>query len=164
MDNEHHLEVGHGARGADRVEVALHELAIPAPLRVLPPPHGRHVVSLEGQAEFIHMLGSKPGEGNGEVEPHSHLPATVVGKPVELLVGLLAPLAGQDLEVFKRRRVDRRETVGAVDAAGHVQHPLPDEGLGRQVVAETLEGAWLDHVVTTGPCPAKLRGSEGAAA
>jgi hypothetical protein len=40
----------------------------------------------------------------------------VVGEPVELLVRLLAPLAGEDLEVFQRRRVDRREAVGAIDA------------------------------------------------
>ena len=145
VDHEHHLQIGHGARGADRVEVALHELAIPAPLGVLAPPDHGHVIPLERQAEFVDVLGGEPGEGHGQVEPHPHLAATVVGEPVELLVGLLAPLAGEDLEVFERRRVDRREAVGAVDAAGDVEHPLPGEGLGREMVAEAFERAGLDH-------------------
>jgi hypothetical protein len=145
VDDEYHLQVGHRTRRADRVEVALHELTVPATLSVLAAPHRRHVVALEGQPQVVEVLGREAGEGNGEVEPHPHVAAAMVLKAVQLLVGLLAALAGEDLQVFERRRVDRRETVGAVDAAGDVEHALAGQGLRRQVVAEALERAWFNH-------------------
>ena len=150
MDDEHCLEVSHGARRADRVEVALHKLAIPAPLRVFTPPHRRHVIPLEGRAKHPNVLSAEPGEGHGEVKPQSHVAATVVLEAVELLVGLLAPLAGEDLQVFKRRRVDRREAIGAVDAAGDVENLFAGQGLCGQVVAKALERAGFDEAAGFG--------------
>ena len=145
MDDEHRLEIGQLARRPDRVEVALHEFTVAAALRVLAAPHRRHVVALEGEPELADVLRAEPGEGHGEVEPHPHLAPPVILEVVELLVGLLAPLAGEDLEVLKRRRVDRHEAVGAVDAPGDVEDLLAGQGLGGKVVAESLQGARFDH-------------------
>ena len=145
VHDEHHFQVGHGAGRADRVEVALHELAVAAPLRVLPPPDGCQVIPLEWQPQFVHVLGGEPGEGHGEVEPHADVAATVILEAVELLVGLLASLAREDLEVFQRRRIDRREAVRPVDPPRDVENPFPHERLRGQVIAKSLERAWLDH-------------------
>ena len=70
--------------------------------------------------------------------------AAVVLELVELLVGLLAPLAGEDLQVLQRRRVDRAEAVRAVHPPGRVDQPLARDHRLRQVVAEALEGAGRD--------------------
>ena len=164
VHDEHRLQVGHGARGADRVEVALHELAIPAPLRVFTPPHRRHVIPLEGRAEHPDVLGAEPGEGHGEVKPQAHVAAAMVLEAVELLVGLVAPLAGEDLEVFERRRVDRREAVGAVDAAGDVENLFAGQGLRRQVVAKALERTGFDEAAGFGHAVNLLYASTGRSA
>ena len=91
------------------------------------------------------MLGGEAGQRDREIEPHPHLAATVVGEAIELLVGFVASLAGEDLEVFKRRGVDRHKAVGAVNAPRDVEDPLPSEGLRGEMIAETLERAGLDE-------------------
>ena len=93
----------------------------------------------------MHVLGGEPREGHGEIEPHAHLPAAMVGEAVHLLVGLLASLAGEDLEVLERRRVDRGEAVGPVHPPGDVEDSLAGQGLRRQVITEALQGARFDH-------------------
>ena len=93
----------------------------------------------------MHVLGREPGERHGEVEPEAHVAAAVILEAIELLVGLVAPLARQDLEVLERRRVDRRKAIRPVDAAGDLQNPLSGQGLSRQMVAKSLERAGLDH-------------------
>ena len=50
VDHQHRFDVGHRRERADRVEIALHELAIAAALRVLAAPHRRDVVALERRA------------------------------------------------------------------------------------------------------------------
>ena len=111
MHYQHRLEIGHRAGGADGVEVALHELAVAAPLGILTPPDSRQVVPLEGCAEAGDVLGCKTGKRYGQVEPHTNIPSPVVGEPVELLVGFFTALASEDLEVLKRRGVDRGKAV-----------------------------------------------------
>ena len=145
MHDEHHLQVGHGACGADRVEVALHELAVAATLRVFTAPDRRHVVPLERRAENSDVLGAKPGKRHRQIEPHADLAAAMVGEAIELLVGLLAPLPREDLEILQRRRVDRRESVGAVDAAGDIEDFFAGQRLRRQVVAEAFERSRFNH-------------------
>ena len=68
-------------------------------------------------------------------------------EPVELLVGLVAPLAGEDLQILQRRRVDRAESVRAVDPSSRVDQPLAGNHRLRQRDRETLERAGLDAVV-----------------
>ena len=145
VHDEHHFQVGHGAGGADRVEIALHKLTVAAPLRVLPAPHCRHVIALEGRAEDPDVLGAEPGKGHREIKPQADVPAAMILEAVELLVGFVAPLAGEDLEVFKGRRVDRHEAVGAVDTPGNVENVLAYKRLRRQVVAKALERAGFDE-------------------
>ena len=93
----------------------------------------------------MHVLGGEPREGNGEVEAEADVAAAVILKAVELFVGLVAPLAREDLEIFECRRVDRRKPIRPVDAAGDLQDPLAGQGLSWQVVAKSLERAGLDH-------------------
>ena len=56
VDHQHGFDVGGHAAGADRVEVALHELAIAAVLRVLAAPDGGDVIALERRAQLVRML------------------------------------------------------------------------------------------------------------
>ena len=109
---------------ADRVEVALHELAVAAALRVLAAPHGGDVVPLERRAELADVLGGKAGQRHGEIEPQADVAAAVVLEAVELLVGLRAAFAEEDFEVLERRRVDRAEAVRAEHAPRGVDDPL----------------------------------------
>ena len=131
--------------GADRVEVALHELAVAAALRVLAAPHGGDVVALERRAQLADVLGGEAGQRHGEIEPQADVAAAVVLEAVELLVGFVAAFAGEDFEVLERRRVDRAEAVGAKDAPGRVDDPLARHHRLRQIVAEAFERAGLDE-------------------
>ena len=120
VDHQRRFDIGHDTRGADRVEIALHELAVPAALRVLAAPDGGDVVALERGAQFTRMLCGEPGQRHRQVETQADLAAAVVLKLVQLAIGLFAPLAGEDLQVLKRRRVDGTETVRAIDALGRL--------------------------------------------
>ena len=145
VDDEHRFDIGGDAVGADRVEVALHELAVAAALRVLAAPDRGDVVALERRAEFADVLGGEAGERHGEVEPQADVAAAVVLEVVELLVGFVAPLAEEDFEVLERRRIDRAKAVGAIDAPGRVDDLLARHHRFRQIVAETFERARLNE-------------------
>ena len=131
MHNQHHFQIGNGAGCANRVEVALHELAVASALCVFTAPDCCHVVALKGRAEDANVLGAEPGKWNGEIKTHSHLATTMIGKAVELLICLLASLPCQNFQILKRRRVDGRKTVGAVDAAGGIENLLASQRLRR---------------------------------
>jgi hypothetical protein len=138
IDYQHHLDVGRDLRHADRIEIALHELAIPSGLRVLAAPHRGNVVPLERQPQLLRMLGDEPRQRHGEIEPQAHVAAAVILKAVELLVGFLAPFAGEDLEVLKRRRVDRPESIGAIDPPRRLDDPLPRHHRLGKIIAKTF--------------------------
>ena len=144
VDHQGGFDVGGDRAGADRVEVALHELAVAAALRVLAAPDGGDVIALERRAQLADVLGGEPGQRHRQVEPQPDPTAAVVLKLVELLVGLLAPLAGEDFQVLQRRRVDRAEAVRAIDPPGRVDQPLARDHRLRQIVAETFERAGRD--------------------
>ena len=130
---------------ADRVEIALHELAVAAALRVLAAPDRGDVIALERHAQLADVLGGEAGQRHGQVEPHADLAAAVVLELVELLVGFVAPLAGEDFQVLQRRRVDRAEAERAIDLLGRGDQPLArDHRLG-QIVAKAFERAGFDH-------------------
>ncbi len=107
VNHEQRLGVGHVRVGADRVEIALDELAVASLLRLLGPPHGRDVIPLEGRADLLQVLRGEAGQGHGQVEPHGDVAFPLVGEAEELLVGLFAPFSQQDFGVFERGRVDR---------------------------------------------------------
>ncbi len=101
VDHQGGFDVGGRRAGADGVEIALHKLAKTAALGVLAPPHRGDVVALEGDAQFVEVFGGEAGQRHRQVEPQPHPTPPVVLKLVELLVGLLAPLAGQDFKVLQ---------------------------------------------------------------
>ena len=113
VDDQDRLDVGGDGAGADGVEVALHELAVAAALRVLAPPDRGDVIAFQGHAQLADVLGGEAGQRHRQVEAQPDPAAAVVLKLVKLLVGLLAPFAGEDLQVFQGRRVDGHEAVGA---------------------------------------------------
>ena len=143
-DDEDDLGIGGDALGADRVEIALHELAEAAALRVLAAPDGGDVVALERRAELADVLGGEAGQRHGEVEAQADVAAAVVLKAVELLVGFRAAFAEQDFEILEGRRIDRAEAVRAKHAPGRVHDLLARQHRLRQIVAEALERAGLD--------------------
>ena len=103
---------------ADRVEIALHELAVAAPLRVLAAPDRGDVIPLERRAELVPMCwATNRASGTVRSNRMPDVAPAVILKAIELLVGLVAPFAGEDFEVLQRRRVDRAEPVAAIDAA-----------------------------------------------
>ena len=121
----------------------LDELAVAAALRVLATPDLADLVALEGQGQLAGVRGHEAGERHGQVEAQRHPPSAVVGEPVDLLVGLVAALAEQDLRVLERRRVDRAEAVGAVDGPRRVHRLARQHDVG-QVVAEALQHPRFD--------------------
>ena len=54
-------------------------------------------------------------------------------------------LAEQDLGVFQGRRVDRREAVGAIDPPGLLEQTFARDHQVGQIIAESSQGARLDH-------------------
>ena len=81
VDDQRGLDVGGDGRRADRVEVALHELAVAAALRVLAAPHRGDVIALERQCRARAMCwATKRAERHRQVEPHADVAAAVVLK------------------------------------------------------------------------------------
>jgi hypothetical protein len=91
------------------------------------------------------VLRDEARERHGEVEAQRDAAAAVVLEPVQLLVGLRSALAGQDLLVLERRRVDREEAVGAVHAPRRVHERLARDHLLGKVVPEAFQRARLDQ-------------------
>ncbi len=144
VDDERRFDVGGQGPRADGVEVALHELAVASALRVLAPPHAGDVIALERGAQLPDMLGREASQRHRQVESQSHPTLAVILEFVELFVGLVAPLAGEDLQILQRRRVDRAEAVGPINAARRVDQPFArDHRLG-QIIAKALERSRLD--------------------
>ena len=107
MNHQQRFDVGGVGRCADRVEVALHELAIATLLSVLAAPNGADVIPLERCADLVDVLRDKTSQRNGQVESQRDIAAAVVEKAEQLLVGLFATFAEQNLGVLQRGRVDR---------------------------------------------------------
>ncbi len=150
VDDQSGFDVGDDGFGADGVEIALHELAVAPGLRVFAPPHFSVMVALERNRQFGQVLRRVPGQRNGQVEAQSDVPATVVFEFVELLVGFLAAFSEQNIEVFQRRRVNRAETVGAVNTDGRFDEAFAGQHDVRQKIAKTFERARRDHFVVDG--------------
>ena len=144
VDDQRGFDVGGDRAGADRVEIALHELAVTAALRVFAPPNRGDVIPLERDAQLVGVLGHEAGQRHRQVEPQPDPTPAVVLELVKLLVGLVAPLAGEDFQIFERRRVDRAETVGAINPPGRVDQPLARNHDFRRIIAEALQRAGSD--------------------
>ena len=144
MNDEQRLDVGGVGVGADGVEVALDELAIPTALGVLTAPDGSDVITLERRSNLSQVLRCKACERHGQVEPHRHVAVAAVLELEELLVGFLAPFAGQNLGILQGGSVDRAEAIAAEDAPRGLHQPLAHEHGFGQVIAEAFERARSD--------------------
>ena len=64
---------------------------------------------------------------------------------VDLLVGFLAALAGENFQVLQGRRVDGAEAVGTIDPPGRFDEAFAGNHRFRQIIAEALERARRDQ-------------------
>jgi hypothetical protein len=101
------------------------------------------VVATEREIELLDVLGHEACEGDSEVKAKGDIASTVIGEAVDLLVGLAASLAEEDLRVLEGRGVDRHEAEGP-------EHPLQDLDEGGpfdlgfgEIVPESLEDPGL---------------------
>ena len=96
------------------------------------------MVPLERQAELLLVLSDEAGERHGEVEPQADVATAVILEFIELLVGFVAPLAGEDLKILEGRGVDRTKAVAAIDPPRGLDDPLPRHHRLGEVIAETF--------------------------
>ena len=141
VDHQGRFDVGGRRAGADGVEIALHELAEAALLGPFAAPHGGDVIAFEGRAQLVDVLRGEAGQRHRQIEPQPDPPPAVVLEAVELLVGLVAALAGEDLQVFQGRRVDGAEAVGTIDPPGRFHEAFAGDHRLRQIVAKAFQGA-----------------------
>ena len=149
VDDLGDLGVGDDALGADRVEVALHELAEPPLGGPFAAKHRADGVPLERHAERIDVLGDEPGQGHGQVEPQRQLAGRppFVGDLEDLAQHLFRarPLAGQDLHPLDMRSLDRHEAEPGERLAEDREHPLAGNHHRRREVSQAAGNAGVDH-------------------
>ena len=149
VDDLGDLGVGDDALGADRVEVALHELAEPPLGGPLAAKHRADGVPLERHPERIDVLGDEPGQRHGQVEPQRQLAGrpSFIGDLEDLPQDLFraGPLAGQDLHPLDMRRLDRHEAEPGERLAEHREHALAGNHHRRRQVSQAAGNAGVDH-------------------
>jgi len=107
VNHQHHLDIGHRALSSNGIKVALDKLSIASRLRIFAAPHRGDMVPFERRPQLAPVLCGKASQRDGQIESHPHFPTSVVGETVHLAIGFFAPFAGQNLQVFERRRIDR---------------------------------------------------------
>ena len=126
-DGGQHLDLDDGRSRADRVDVALVELAESPPRRTVGAPHRLDLVPLEVLRQFAAVLGDDARERYGQVVAQGKVGFArrlVLATAQDLeneLVPLLAVLAGQRLDILERGRLERLESVALI-------HVLDDAG------------------------------------
>ena len=138
VDHEHRFDVGRGAGGADRVEVALHKLAIAASLSVFAAPDVGDLIPFERRAQLLNVLGHEPRQRHRKIKPQADCPAAMILELIELLVGLRASFTDENVQMLQRRRVDGGEPVGAIHLPGRLDDPLPRNHRRGRIIAETF--------------------------
>ena len=146
VNNKGGFDVRNDARRPDRVEVALHKLAIAPGLRVFAAPNFRQVVTLERDAEFREVLRRETSERNGQVETHPDFAPAGVFEAVELLVGFVASFAGENLQILENRGVDRAKSVISVNFGNALDQAFARNHRFGEEIAETFQGARLDQL------------------
>ena len=126
---------------AERVDVALVELAEAPARRTVGAPHRLNLVALEQARQLRLVMRDDARERHGQVvaQREVRLPARLVLAALEdledELVALVAVLAEQRLEVLDRRRLERLEAVALVDALDDADDVLAAPHVFRQEVA-----------------------------
>eukprot|EP00456_Euglypha_rotunda_P067890 TRINITY_DN58_c11_g1_i5.p1 TRINITY_DN58_c11_g1~~TRINITY_DN58_c11_g1_i5.p1 ORF type:complete len:914 (+),score=171.34 TRINITY_DN58_c11_g1_i5:4186-6927(+) len=138
MNDEQRFDIGGVGVGADGVEVALDELTIASALSVFAAPDGGDVIAFEGGAHCGQVLSGKASQRDGQVEPHRDV-AVALFEAEQLLVGFIAPFAGQNLGVFEGRGIDGTEPVAAKDSPCGLHQSLANEHDFREIVAEAFK-------------------------
>src|SRR5262249_23578420 len=91
------------------------------------------------------MFGREASQRHGQVEPQSDVASAMILELVELPVGFVTSLAGEDFQVLESRRINRAEAIRAINSLGGGDQPFARDHRFRQVVAESVEGAGLDE-------------------
>ena len=138
VDDQRCFNIRHNARRADGVEIALHELAVSATLRVLASPHRSDMITLERCPQLRRVLSGEPSQRDRQVKSQADLTATMIDEFVELAVCFLAPFAGQNLQILERRRIDRTETIRAIDTLGCFDQLFARHHGRRQIITKPL--------------------------
>ena len=146
-----HLDFDHRRRRADRVHVALVELAEAAARGPVGAPHRLNLVALEESRQLAAVVGDDARERNGQVVAQREvglpggLTFAALQHLVYELVAFFAVLPGQRLDVLERRRLERLEAVALVDATHDVDDVLPPPDVLRQEVAHAARGSRIHH-------------------
>ena len=133
-------------RRADRVHVALEELAEAPARRPVGPPDRLHLIPLEELGQLGLVVGDHAGQGHREVVAQGQiglsrgLALAALQDLEDELIALVAVLAQQRLEVLDGRRLDRLEPVALVDARHDAHHMLPAADVVGQEVAHPARG------------------------
>jgi hypothetical protein len=136
------LGVGLGAVRADRVGVALHELAEPAGTGLLVAPDRTVGIAAERLRQAVPVLGGEAGQRRGQVVAQRHPLVVVVGQREDAFVGAVGVRQelAERIGVFERPGLQRLEAPTLIDAAdgrqdgafgGHVAGAAIDETAGR---------------------------------
>ena len=141
----------------DDVDVALHELAVAALLRLLGTPDRRDLDGAEYRRQLSAMCGVEPGERHGEIEAQAEVGESeglggcgkVVGREAALhyRVGELFVIAAEAgveaVALFHDRCFDFVEAVRGVAVADDAQYPLAPGLVRRQEVAHAARRGHL---------------------
>ena len=124
VNNQRRLDIRHHAASTNRVEVTLHEFAVPSALSFLASPNRRDMVTLERRSQFVDVLCCKPRQRYRQVKTHANLTTALIRKLIQLAVGFIAALAGQNLDILQSWSVDGAETKRAIDLLGCIDQLL----------------------------------------
>ena len=133
-------------RRADRVDVALIELAEPPARRAIGAPHRLNLIALEELRQLVLILRDDARERHGQVVAQREigLAARLVLAALENLenelVAFFAVLAEQRLDVLERGRLERLEPVALVHLANDADHVLAATDVVGQEVARPAGG------------------------
>src|SRR5262245_51310771 len=128
IDDLGRFRVSQSALCADGIEIALSEFTEAALCRAFATKDGTNRIALERHTKVVNVLGDKPRQGNGEIEPQRELArsATLVGHLEDLAEDLIGAgsLAGQDFHSLDVRCFDRQESEAGEYLAECGEHSL----------------------------------------
>ena len=153
-DRREHLRFDHRRPGSDRVDVALDELAESSPRRTIRAPHRLNLIPLEEPWQFAAVLGNHPRQRYRQVVTQGQIGFArrfMLAAPEDLenqLGAFVAVLAGQRLDVFECRGLQRFEPVAPVHVFDHADHVVALAYLVGEKVTHAARGTrLLWHIV-----------------
>jgi hypothetical protein len=144
-----HFGVGQHRGGAQRVQVALGELAEAAPAGPVRAPHRADHVALVGGGQLAAVRGGHPGQRDRHVIPQGQVGFAggfVLTTPQDLedeLVALFPVLAQQHVQPLERRGLQRLKPVPREDRTDDRERALPRIQLGGEEITCPRRGIEL---------------------